>query len=57
MAGEHEVVQRVPPGRKHLAWKDSIERILDRRREAIPAKVLEKLMRRLNHTAFVVPFS
>ena len=42
---------------KHLTWKRSIERLLERRREPVPAKVLEKLLGRLNHAAFVVPLS
>ena len=45
------------PAEKHLAWKHAIQRILDHRREAVPAKALEKLMGRLNHAAFVVPLS
>lgn len=46
------------PAKKQLAWKTSIEQLLARRRDSVPAKVLEQLMgRRLNHAAFVVPFS
>jgi hypothetical protein len=45
------------PAEKHFLWKRDIELILVRRLEPVPAKVLERLMGRLNHAAVVVPLS
>ena len=45
------------PSENHREWKRSIVRILDRRHDPVSAKALEKLLGRLNHAAFVVPFS